>query len=138
MMRKVSAIVVAGLMLGGCAQLRDFQSIFSAAEGYSITQGMLDSAQNTYDGTALATLKSYAKLPACAPSTSFTFTNRCHDKAILKKLRNADAAVAQAFVSTQDQVTSGNSSGAAAAYKTLQTAITAAKKVISDNNLLGL
>jgi hypothetical protein len=123
--------VLLALSLGAC-------STISAVQGFSITQGQLDAAQNTYDGTALSTLKSYAGLPRCAPGTGFSLTNRCHDAALLKKMRNADVAVSTAFNATQDQITSGNNSGAVAAYKTLQTAIAAVEKIISDNSLTGI
>lgn len=127
-MKRILLIISLALSLGACSTLQ-------AIQGYAVTQGMLDGAQNSYDGTALATLKSYASLPRCAPGTAFSLTNRCHDKALLKKMRNADAAVSVAFSQTQDQITSGNSSGAVAAYKTLQTAIGAIKQIISDNSL---
>jgi hypothetical protein len=135
-MRKylAAAIVLGAISLGGCQT----GGVISAIQGYSITQGQLDAAQNSYDGTALATLKSYAGLPRCAAGTSFSLTNRCHSPALLKKLRNADAAVSAAFNTTQDQITSGNSSGAVAAYKTLQTAISVVEQIISDNSLTGI
>jgi uncharacterized protein YceK len=130
-MRKFLILAALAIGLSGCTTI-------SAVQGYAITQGQVDAARNTYDGTALATLKSYAGLPRCARGTAFSLTNRCHDAALLKKMRNADAAVSVAFNSTQDQITSGNSSGAVAAYKTLQTAIAAVKQIISDNNLTGI
>lgn len=135
-MRKylAAALVLGAISLGGCQT----GAVISAIQGYSITQGQLDAARNSYDGTALATLQSYASFPLCAKGTSFSLTNRCHDAALLRKLRNADAAVAAAFDATQDQITSGNSSGAVAAYKTLQTAITAIKQIISSNSLTGI
>lgn len=132
-MRKmlIAASVACAVTLGGCQS-------FQAIQGYTITQGQLDGAENTYDGTALATLKTYASLPRCAAGTAFSINNRCHDAALLKKMRNADAAVADAFNATQDQITSGNNSGAVAAWKTLQTAIAAIKQIISDNGLTGI
>ena len=121
--------------LAGCAGLT--QTI-QAINGYAITQGTLDATRNSYDGTALAALKSYAGLPLCAPGKSFAVAAPCHDKALLKRMRKADAAVDIAFDAVQDQVTSGNNAGAVAAYKTLSTAIDAVKKIIADNGLPGL
>lgn len=135
-MKKILIILMA-ISLAGCAGPNPF-TVISAASGYTITQNELDGARNSYDGTFLATLKSYAVLPRCLKGTGFSLTNRCHDRTLLKKMRNADSAVATAFNSTQDQLTSGNNSGALAAYMTLQTAIAAAKKILTDNNLIGL
>lgn len=140
-MRKLLAGVMIALALavvvplGGCATFQNIKDGISAAANFKVTQNQLDGARNTYDGTVLATLKNYALLPRCAPGTGFSITNRCHDKALLKRIRNADAAVAAAFDATQDQITSGNDSGAVAAYQTLQTAIDAIKQIIAANNL---
>jgi hypothetical protein len=130
-MSKLIPALLLALALAGCSTLQ-------AVNGYAVTQGQLDGTQNAYDGTALATLKGYAGLPRCAPGTAFSLTNRCHDKALLKKMRNADAAVSAALNATQDQITSGNNSGAVAAYNTLQTTIAAIKQIISDNSLSGI
>lgn len=136
-MRKLlaGALVALAVTIGGCAQLQSIKDGISAAANFKVTQNELDGTRNTYDGTVLATLKSYALLPRCAPGTAFSISNRCHDKALLKQMRGADKAVAAAFEATQDQITSGNDSGAVAAYKTLQTAIDAIKGIIAANNL---
>lgn len=125
---RMLAIGLLAFSLGACSTLQ-------AIQGFAVTQNQLDGARNSYDGTALATLKSYGGLPRCAKGTAFSLTNRCHDAALLKKMRNADKTVAAAFEATQDQITSGNNSGAVAAYQTLQTAIGAIKQIISDNGL---
>lgn len=142
-MKKILIILLATSFLGGCAgtRLGDFIGTITnaskAAANFAVTQNELDGTRNTYDGTFLASLKSYAIMPRCPKGTSFSISNRCHDRAILKKMRNADAVVDTAFNSTQDQITSGNNAGAVAAYNTLKTAITAAKQILTDNNLIG-
>ena len=117
------------LPLGAC-----FETI-KAVQGFAITQGMIDGARNSYDGTALAALASFSRLPTCPKGTAFSINNRCHDKALLKRMRNADQNVADAFNATQDEISAGNDSGAVAAWNTLQTAVAAIKKIIADNNL---
>lgn len=138
-MKKIKGVLSLFLFLaaGGCANVPNPFAVISAASGYTLTQNQLDATRNSYDGTFLASLKAYSAMPRCSPGTSFSLNNRCHDKTLLKKMRNADAAVDVAFDSTQDQITSGTSNGAVAAYTTLQTAVTAAKKILTDNNLIG-
>lgn len=127
-MKRLLPVLLLAVALVGCTTIK-------AVQGFAITQGQLDGTQNTYDGTALATLKTYATLPACVNGTAISINNRCHDKVLLKKMRDADKAVANAFSATQDQITAGNNSGAVAAWNTLQTAIGTIKQIISDNNL---
>lgn len=134
-MKRIILAVAVALSLAGCAAFDNIKSVFTAAANFNVTQAQLDTVRDLYDGGALAALKSYAGFPTCATGTAFSLTNRCHDKVLLKKMRNADKAVAAAFDATQDQITSGNSSGAVAAYKTLQIAIGAIKQILSDNNI---
>ena len=123
------------LASAGCQSMQNLEQAFSAASNFTVTQNELDAARNTYDGTALATLHSYAALPRCPKGTAISLHNTCHDRALLKTMRSADNDVTNAFNATQDQITSGNNAGAVAAYKTLGNTITAIKKIMSDNNL---
>jgi hypothetical protein len=133
-MKRLIAIALLAASLGGCQAAK----VISAASGFSVTQQQLDSAENFYDGTALVTLSTYANWPRCASGTKISVTNRCHDPAILKKLRNADNAVETAFIRVQNQITSGNSSGAVAAWDALQTALGAMNTIIAQNSLGGI
>lgn len=135
MIGRLLAIGLLALSLAGCATLEAAKQAFAVAAGFAVTQNELDGARATYDGTALPALKAYAVLPRCAPGTVISITNRCHDRVLLKRLRNADRAVETAFSATQGQIDAGNTKGAAAAWQTLQTAIAAAKQIIADNNL---
>lgn len=127
-MKRLALILVLALPIAGCAGLT---KTLDAIQGYAISQNQVDGARSTYDGTVLVPLARYASFPRCTPGTTISITNLCHDKVMLKKLRNADKAVAQAFVETQDMITSGNNSGAVAAYKTLQAAISAAQGLVA-------
>ena len=118
--------------LGGCFET------FQAINGFAVTQGELDGARNAYDGTALPALAGYARLPRCAKGTAFSINNRCHDAALLKRFRDDDVTVADAFNKVQDAITSGNNSGALAAWNTLQNALAIVKKIIADNNLTAI
>lgn len=124
-------LLIAGISLGGCQATK----ILTAAGGFAITQQQLDAAENSYDGTALVTLHKYAQMPRCAEGQSFTLSNMCHDEALLKKMRQADKAVAVGFSKTQNQITSGNNTGALAAWQSLQTALGVMETIISQNNL---
>lgn len=132
-MNKILAICVLGLALagGGCSTLQ-------AVGGFAITQNQLDGAESTYDGTSLASMDKYAALVACKSGQSFTLQVPCHDKAILKQWRDADKSVATAFSNTQDMITSGNNSGAVAAWDTLQTALNVAKGIATSSGVSSL
>lgn len=112
--------------LAGC-------TTFNAINGFSVTQKQLDAAQNTYDGTSLVSLDKYSALVTCKNGQSFTLQVPCHDKAILKKWRNIDKSVADAISSTQDMITSGNNTGAVAAWNVLQTALKSAKDISASS-----
>lgn len=123
-MRQIIAIALLALSLGACSTIQ-------AIQGFTVTQGQLDAAENTYDGTVLTPLHKYAKLNACAPGQTFTLASPCHDKAILKKLRAADKNVAQAFDNTQNAITSGDNKGAVAAYNAMKDAVGIAQGLIA-------
>src|SRR5262249_12095998 len=116
------------LTVSGCAGL---QQTWQVIQGYAITQGQLDAARSTYTGTVLVPLHKYASFPRCGGGVTFTLALPCHDAVMLKKLRNADKVVAKAFDDTQDLITSGNSSGAVAAWQSLQTAISTARGLVA-------
>ncbi|MGR4927258.1 hypothetical protein ACIPUD_10675 [Bradyrhizobium sp. CAR08] len=123
-----TALLAFAVALSGCAGLNN---TIAAIQGYSITQGQLDAARTTYDGTVLAPLHRYAVLPRCGPGKSFSISAPCHGKAMLKKLSDADIVAGKAFSDTQDMITSGNSSGSVAAWKSLQIAIDAVKGLLA-------
>lgn len=120
------ACAVAALYLGACAQLT--QTV-NAVRGVSITQQQLDAAQTTYDGTSLVSMDKYAALIRCRTGQKFTLQAPCHDRKLLKQWRGVDQSVAVAFGKTQDMITSGNNTGAVAAWNSLQTALQAAKDI---------
>jgi len=132
---KLLYIILTAISLAGCATNGTLGTITSVANNFVVTQSNLDSARNSYDGTALATLKGYSALPRCPKSTGFTVANPCHTRNLLVRMRNADNQVDIAFNKTQDQITSGNNTGAVAAWNSLQTAIAVIKKIISDNGI---
>lgn len=125
-----TALLAFGVVLSGCAGTK-LGDMIEAVQGYTITQGQLDAARTTYDGTVLAPLHRYAVLPRCGPGKSFSISAPCHDKAMLKKLGDADIVAGKAFSDTQDMITSGNSSGSVAAWKSLQIAIDAVKGLLA-------
>lgn len=125
-----TALFAFAAVLSGCAGTR-LGDMITAVQGYTITQGQVDTARATYNGTVLAPLHRYAVLPRCGPGKSFSIAVPCHDKAMLKKLSDADLVVAKAFDDTQDMVTSGNNSGSVAAYKSLTTAIDVVKGLLA-------
>lgn len=129
-MRKILALTLITLSLVGCASLNDK---IKAISGFAITQSQLDAASNTYDGTSLVALNKYATLVRCKTGQTFTLTIPCHDRAILKNWRNVDKSVADGFSNTQTMITSGNNTGAVAAWNTLQNALNAAKQIATSS-----
>lgn len=115
-MKKLLLAACLVVLLPGCATIQ-------AVQGFTVTQGQLDAAESTYDGTVLAPFHKYAALKACAPGQTITVANPCHDKALLKKIRAADKEAAKAFSDTQDAITSGDNKGAVAAYNAMKTAV---------------
>lgn len=135
-MKKIFTIVVS-LSLAGCATQfgERISTVISAAQNFTITQGQVDSARNSYDGFVLAPLNKYSALPRCKTGQSLTLNNPCHDRKLLKRIREVDNSIAKAFVDTQNNITSGNNSGAVAAYNTLITAIDLAKSLINQTGI---
>lgn len=123
------------IILGGCAQLKSLSDTISAAQNFSVTQGQVDSARNTYDGAVLAPLHKYAMLPRCKTGQTLTLNNPCHDRKLLKQIREVDKQVEQAFANTQRRITSGDSQGAVAAYNILMDAINVAKALITQSGV---
>lgn len=134
-MRRIVLGLALALSLSGCATIERLKQAVEIAAAFTVTQNEIDGAQAAYDGAALASLKAYAVLPRCAPGVTISLTNRCHDRILLRRLRNADKAVEGAFAKVQAQLVAGNATGAAAAWQSLQTAIAAAKQIIADNHL---
>jgi hypothetical protein len=140
-MKKIILVSVA-LLLSGCATQfgERISTVISAAQNFEITQGQLDSVRNTYDGFVLAPLNKYASLPRCKTGIKFTINNPCHDRKLLKQIREEDKIIATAINDTQNSITSGDNKGAIAAYRTLTTAIELAKTLINQTgvSLLGV
>lgn len=114
-------------------------SAISAAQNFKITQGQVDSARNSYDGFVLAPLRKYALLPRCKTGQSFSLNIPCHDRKLLKQIREVDKSVDKAFADTQNRITSGDDKGAVAAYSSLMNLIDVAKALINQTgvSLLG-
>lgn len=132
MLKRLFIIASLTLALAGCAGTK-LGDMIGAVQSYTVTQGQLDAARTTYNGTVLAPLRRYAKMPTCAKGQSFALAAPCHDPAMLKRLSDADMVVAKQFNDTQDMITSGNNSGSVAAYKTLQSAIDVAKSLLATS-----
>lgn len=128
------------IILSGCATnpFKDIGTVFSAAQNLTITQGQVDSARNTYDGFVLAPLRKYALLPRCKTGQTLTLNNPCHDRKLLKQIREVDKQVEIAFANTQRRVTSGDNQGAVSAYNTLMDAIGVAKALINQTGVAAL
>jgi hypothetical protein len=123
-MKRILLVISFAFSLGGCATVQ-------AINGFSVTQGQLDAAESVYDGTVLAPLHKYAALKACTAGQTFTPANPCHDKVLLKRLRAGDKVAVKAMSDTQAAITSGDNTGAVAAYNTMKTAIDAAQSLIT-------
>lgn len=134
-MKKYLAVVLIAISLGGCAQLKEFNTAISAAQNFTVTQGQVDSARNSYDGFVLAPLRKYAMLPRCKTGQTLTLNNPCHDRKLLKQIREVDKQVEQAFANTQRRITSGDNQGAVAAYNVLMDAIGIAKALINQTGV---
>lgn len=130
-MKRIFLIAALALSLAGCAAIDNIKSAFSAAGGFTVSQKQLDAARSTYDGTVLVPMAKYATFPRCPAGTTISITNLCHDRALLKQLRAGDKVASTAFDKTQDMITSGNNSGATAAWSSLQTAIESVKALVA-------
>jgi len=137
-MKKLIAVLAVALALGGCATMDKIGTVISAAQNFTITQGQVDSARNSYDGFVLAPLHKYALLPRCKTGQTITIENPCHDRKLLKQIRQVDIQVAKAFSDTQNSITSGDNKGAVAAYTTLKGLIDIAKALIAQTGMTAL
>ena len=126
--RLLVVIALAG-SLCGCAAIQEFKDGIAAAEGYTITQKALDDAREGYNATFLVSAANYRKLGYCASGTKATLAKPCADRATVAKLQAADAVVNVAFNNLQSMITSGNNTGLAASYSTLQYAIQTAEQI---------
>lgn len=134
-MKKV-LIILAALGLSGCAsQFGTISTVVSAVQNFTVTQGQIDSARNSYDGFVLAPLTKYAQLPRCKIGQKLTLNNPCHDRKLLKQIREVDKSIEKAFIDTQNRITSGDNKGAAAAYSTLISTIDVAKALINQTGI---
>ena len=136
MIRLIGVILVA-LSLTGCATnpIEKIGTAISAAQNFKITQGQLDSARSSYNGFVLAPLRKYASLPRCKTGESLTLNNPCHDRKLLKQIREVDKRVEVAFSDTQSRIISGDNSGAVAAYNSLSNLIDIAKTLITQTGV---
>jgi len=134
-MKKLLVIIVTTLTLSGCATFDKINTAVSAAQNFTITQGQVDSARNSYDGLVLAPLRKYALLPRCKTGQTLTLNNPCHDRKLLKQIREVDKQVEEAFNNTQRRITSGDDKGAVAAYNILMDAIGVAKALINQTGV---
>lgn len=136
---KKTIIVVLTLFLSGCAT-QFGERISKVVQNFTVTQTQVDIARNSYDGLVLAPLAKYASLPRCKFNQKFSLNIPCHDRKLLKKIREVDKQVNVAFVDTQTRITSGDNEGAMAAYNTLISTIDVAKSLINQTgvSLLGV
>lgn len=134
-MKKLIALVLVALALTGCATMEKVGSVISAAQNFKVTQGQVDTARNSYDGFVLAPLHKYALLPRCKTGQTLTISNPCHDRKLLKQIRNVDVQVEKAFSDTQNSITSNDNEGAVAAYTTLKGLIDIAKALIAQTGM---
>ena len=126
--RLLVVIALAG-SLCGCAAIQEFKDGIAAAEGYTITQTTLDDARTAYNAAFLVPAANYRNLGFCAAGAKATLAKPCADKPTVDKLKAADAVVSVAFDNVQAMITSGNNSGLAASYSTLQYAIQTAEQI---------
>jgi len=131
-MNRILAIGLLALSLGGCAS---FNEKIAAISGFAVTQSQLDIAQNSYDGTSLVALHRYAMLPRCAAGQKFTVPAPCHNAALLKSWRAVDITIATNFDKTQQAITSGNNTGAVAAWNLLNQALTTAASIAEQSGI---
>jgi len=135
-MKKIIALIIVALSIGGCAkEMQNLSSAISAAQNFKITQGQVDAARNSYDGFVLAPMRRYAKLVRCRTGESLTLNNPCHDRKLLKQLREVDRKVEAAFITTQNRITSGDDKGAVLAYNSLMSLIDIGKALINQTGI---
>lgn len=136
-MKKLFIIAALSLALAGCANnpFKQIGIVVNAVQGYEVTQGQLDAARNSYNGFVLSPLVKYARLPRCLTGQKFTLELPCHDRKLLKQIREVDKQVAWTFTDTQNRIISGDNKGAAAAYNSLTHLIDVAKSLIAQTGI---
>lgn len=135
-MKKI-LVVIAALSLAGCATQsgQRVSDTISAVSHFSVTQGQLDAARTAYNGAVLAPLRRYAMLPRCKTGQTLSINVPCHDRLLLKRIRQADVQVDKGFAETQSSIDKGDNTGAVLAYDILSTTIDAAKALIGKTGV---
>jgi hypothetical protein len=133
-------IIATALLLTGCAtqfgeRISKITEAVSAVANFSVTQGQVDTARTSYDGLVIAPLRRYASLPRCKFNQSFSINNPCHDRKLLKQLRETDKLVETNFNKVQASIDAGDNSGAVSAYNLLIGAIDVAKSLINKTGV---
>lgn len=130
-------IIGLSLLLGGCATQfgERISKVASAVQNFTVTQSQINTARNGYDGLVLAPLNRYASLVRCKFNQKFTLNTPCHDKRLLRQIREIDKQVNTAFDDTQNRISSGDNKGAMAAYNTLINAIDVGKALIGQTGI---
>ncbi len=128
------------LALGGCAadfgtRITKVQETIAAVANFTITQGQVDTARTAYNGAVLAPLRRYALLPRCKKGQTISINVPCHDRKLLKQLRNTDKLVEAGFKDLQIKIDVGDNSGAVVAYDILMSAIDTAKSLIGKTGV---
>jgi hypothetical protein len=127
---------LAAIMLSGCAgTVARFEEAYKVASGLTITQNQFDLAHNGYDAGFLVPFNAYVHLGICHPGVQFTLANPCADRAVVIKLRAKDRVVADEFATVQAMIKAGNNTGIEAEWAFLQSAITSAEQLASDNGV---
>lgn len=134
-MKKLIAVIVVALSLTGCATIDKVQTAISAAQNFEVTQGQVDAARSSYNGFVLAPLVKYARLPRCKTGEKLTLNNPCHDRKLLKQIREVDKQVEKGFADTQNRIISGDNKGAVAAYNSVLNLVDIAKALISQTGI---
>lgn len=117
-------IILAVLALGGCSTL-------GGLSDFNITQNEVDTLRSSYDAAFLTPAAHYRQLGYCKAGTSWSLAKPCADRAVVAKLRAADATVANEFNLVQGMITSGQSSGVSAAFTALESAVTSAESLVT-------
>lgn len=134
-MKKI-LIVIAALSLAGCStQFNRVTDTIAAVSHFSVTQGQLDTARTAYDGAVLAPMRRYAMLPRCKTGQTLSINVPCHDRLLLKRIREADKQVEKGFAETQLAIDTGDNTGAVLAYDILSVTINTAKALIGKTGV---
>lgn len=136
-MKRIAALILVAFALAGCASnpFSKIGTVIEAAQNFTVTQGQVDAARNSYNGFVLAPLVKYARLPRCKTGEKLTLQNPCHDRVLLKQIREVDKKVSWAFTDTQNRIISGDNKGAAAAYSSLMNLVDIAKAMIAQTGV---